>query len=152
MKSKLDTFNKYAIGLIGLLCLTALAVNVVPLWNQTARDLAWYRPGDCVRSPIVDQKSERWERVKEPEELYMISEVGNEHYRMREWGTKRSTFPQWYQGYNAQTFTRVDDRKRFQPIPCPEQGPDPEPSDGEFQQVRFSSDGTVFTQVIRVPE
>lgn len=92
----------------------------------TKRYWASYKPGDCLRTPALDANTERWDTQREPDTILMVSEVGNKSYHTREWGRRFSNFPQWYASYNVEPFWALDESKQWSPIPCPEQGPDPE--------------------------
>lgn len=108
----------------------------------TKRYWATYQPGDCLRTPAQDADTERWD-IREPDTILMVAEVGKENYRTREWGRKFSNFPQWYTNYDIRMFAELDRWGMWSPIPCPEQGPDPEV---EAQRIISSTDGngTVF--------
>ena len=123
--------------------------------RPTARDLAMYRPGDCVQSPVYQvAKLERWEEPPAPRDLVMITEVGDQAYRVRGWGggaiqtnlvsspERDQSYPHWYveHGYETLNFAILDDPKRFMSVPCPEQGPEPE----KIEQAELSTSGTVF--------
>lgn len=111
------------------------------------REHTRYSPGDCLRTPIVNPSQlERWEKVPEPEKLVMVTEVGNQHYRLKEWGTRRTVSPQWYAGYDNADFTVLDNQHKWQRIPCPEQGPDP-----EVASVETSATFVSGSRIIRLP-
>jgi hypothetical protein len=111
--------------------------NLEPL---SARSLSLYKPGDCVRTPIIEASTlERWEEPAPFAQLFMIAEVGDQHYRLREWGGRRGPGLQWYPGYVNEEirFKVLDNRSEWQLVPCPEQGPDPDPQTSSDIGARF---------------
>lgn len=112
-----------------------------PVGLMGERNYSAYRPGDCLRTPVVNvAKLERWDEPPTPENIVMVTEVGTTQYRYREWGTRISRNPEWYGSYRAVKFADFDDATKWQPISCPEQGPDPEVA----ENVRVT-EGTTFT-------
>lgn len=117
---------------VGWIFFISLMVAMMGSYAHTSqmfskRYWASYKPGDCLRTPVLDSdKVERWELKTEPDTILMVSEVGNSQYRTREWGRRFSNNLQWYTSYDAHEFSYLDRTENWQPIPCPEQGPDPE--------------------------
>ena len=110
-------------GIAGILCgyLSTLPMD---------RIHSTYRPGDCVGSPVVQH--ERWETPRHSK-IFMIAEVGDHKYNLRGWGGGGGgsfllSKPHWYSpeetSYQAVSFREIDDTRTFEPIPCPEEGPD----------------------------
>lgn len=144
--------------LISLLLVFGVTMSVLIAYQPpppyaTIRSLSLYQPGDCLRTPPVRPMTlERWETPPAFKTLYMISEVGEQKYRLREWGTQRSSIPQWYPGYaEAVPFAILDNAHDWQLVPCPEEVASAEQIEAEFserQGLRFSSSsGTSGTPV-----
>lgn len=123
-----------AIGLALMVILIIASVYVT--MKPSERMASLYRPGDCVQTPVVKhQELEPWEEQKFSQ-LFMISEVGEHRYHLREWGTRISSYPQWYvDSYTDLRFALIDDRAQYEPVPCPEQGPDPDLDEAVSQYV-----------------
>lgn len=114
-----------ALSLAVIIPMSKAIRNTSPaLTELNDRNSSIYRPGDCVRNPVEDRTGlERWEPTPGFKTLYMIADVGEHKYRLREWGERRSSTPQWYAGYASEAlpFSVLDNTKEWQPVPCPEE-------------------------------
>lgn len=107
---------------------------------STKRYWASYAPGDCVKSVDFNPALERWEQQEPARQvLLMVTEVGNEAYRVKGWGTRFSNKPQWYPEYESRLFRGIDNRTDYVPVPCPEEGETELPVETSVFRQTFSS-------------